>query len=79
MESKKKEGVMGKTLEEEYLAEYLIELKERARELAGKQVPDGWWDLWLDHLREKYSEAEIEELKKLAGRKSKPHLQLVKK
>jgi hypothetical protein len=78
VKSKKKEGVMGKTLEEEYLAEYFIELKERARELAGKQVPDEWWDLWFDHLRERYSETEIEELKKLAGVKLKPHLRLVK-
>jgi hypothetical protein len=30
----RREGGMGKTLEEEYLAEYFVELKEKAKELA---------------------------------------------
>ena len=69
---------MGKTLEEEYLAEYFVELKEKAKELARKQVPDGWWDLCFDHLREKYSETEIQELEKIVTVARGCHLKIVK-
>ena len=48
-------------------AKYLVELKEKVRELGGRQISDKWWDLLWDSLGLRYSEAEIEELKGLAA------------
>ncbi len=48
-------------------AKYLVELKEKVGELAGRQISDEGWDLLWDSLGLRYSEAEIEELKGLAA------------